>query len=368
MKRSTSLLAALCMALCMLSFDLYAQLTTPRPSPAAELTQTIGLTKVTVNYSRPQVIRGANDRTGQIWGNQVPYGLTANNFGNQKPMPWRAGANENTVITFSTPVKIEGKAIAAGSYGLHMIPNADGTVQVLFSTNTTSWGSFWYEEAEEVLRVSVKMEDAPFTNVLTYDFVAFSPNTGTLALSWDDKRIPIQISVDQETTLANIRDQLRGVIGFGWQGPLAAASYCLNNNINHEEAIGWADRAIAANRSGQTLGVKAALLFQVGNNEEGVKVADEAKEIANVNELNILGYQLMGAKQMDKAKEFFLLNIERNPEVANCYDSMGECYVAMGDEKAAIKMFKKSLAMNPPANVKANSIANLQRLGVEQAE
>lgn len=356
------------MALGVLSFDLYAQLTTPRVSPAAELTQTIGLSTVTVNYSRPQVIRGANDRSGQIWGNQVPYGLTANSFGNQKPMPWRAGANENTVITFSTPVQIEGQELAAGSYGLHMIPEASGDVAICFASNTSSWGSFWYDESEEVLRVSVKMEEAPFTNVLTYDFVAFGTNSGTLALSWDDKRIPIEIRVDQETTLANIRDQLRGVVGFGWQGPLAAASYCLNNNINHEEAITWADRAIAANRSGQTLGVKAALLFQKGDSELGVKVADEAKEIANVNELNILGYQLMGAGQLEKAKAFFLLNIERNPEIANCYDSMGECYVAMGDEKAAIKMFKKSLSMNPPANVKANSIANLQRLGVEQAE
>jgi len=343
----------------------FAQVTTPRPSPAATLSQRIGNTDVTINYSRPSVIRGNNDRSGQIWGNQVPWGLAQNAFGNQKPMPWRAGANENTVISFSTPVLIEGEELAAGAYGLHMIPNEDGKVTVIFSNNSTSWGSFWYEKSEDALRVDVQMEDAPFTNLLTYEFTSFGRNSGTLSLIWEEKQIPVKISVSDETILAGFRNELRGIQGFGWQGPLSAANYCLNNNINHDEAIQWADRAIAANKSGQTMGVKAALLFQKGDNEAGLKVAEEAKSIATMNELNLLGYQLMGAKQYDKAAEFFKLNIKKNPKVANCYDSMGECYVAMGKNDDAIKMFKKSLDMNPPAFVKANSVANLKRLGVE---
>ena len=352
----------------LLGMEVMAQVTTPRPSPAAELTQTIGLTRVTINYSRPSVKRGNNDRTGQIWGIQVPWGLATNGFGNQKPMPWRAGANENTIISFSTPIWVEGKKIESGSYGLHMIPEESGKVTVIFSTNTSSWGSFWYDPSEDALRVVVQMQDAPFTNVLTYEFTELSTTTGTLALFWEKKQIPIKLSANQEIILAGIRDELRGVTGFGWQGPLSAANYCLNNNTNHEEALQWVDRAIAGNKSGQTLGVKAALLFQKGDNEEAVKIADEAKEIATINELNALGYQLMGANQMDKAEEFFLLNIKRNPKVANCYDSMGECYVTMGKNDEAIKMFKKSLSMNPPANVKANSILNLKKLGVAVAE
>ena len=345
-----------------------AQLTTPRPSPAAELNQTIALTNITVNYSRPSVIRGNNDRTGQIWGTQVPWGLAPNAFGNQKPMPWRAGANENTTISFSTPVLIEGEPLSAGTYGLHMIPEENGTVTVIFSNNTSSWGSFWYEQSEDALRVKVQMKDAPFTNVLTYQFTEVGLTSGTLALMWEKQQIPVKLAVSQETIMAKFRDDLRGVQGFGWQGPLSAANYCLQNNINHEEAVKWADQAIAANRTGQTLGMKAALLFQKGDTEAAVKTADEAKEIATMNELNTLGYQLVGANQFEKAEEFFKLNIKRNPKVANGYDSLGECYVAMGKNDEAIKLFKKSLSMDPPPNVKLNSIANLKRLGVDYSE
>lgn len=343
-------------------------LTMPRPSPATELTQMIGLTKVTVNYSRPSVKRGAIDRTGQIWGTQVPYGLGPNGFGNQKPMPWRAGANENTTISFSSPVKIEGKDLNAGIYGLHMIPYEDGKVTVIFSNNSTAWGSFWYEESEDALRVDVQIEEAPFTNVLTYEFTEFGAISGTLALSWENRRIPIKINSSQEVILQTFRNELKNAAGFGWQGPLAAANYCLASNFNHDEALTWADRAIAVNKSGQTLGTKAALLFQIEKNEEALKVAEEAKEIANQNELNLLGYQLINANMLSKAEEYFKLNIKRNPEVANMYDSMGECYVAMGKNEEAIKMFKKSLSLNPPQFVKTNSITNLQKLGVEYSE
>lgn len=367
-KSLSKTLLYLCMSLLIFSEAFAQNITLPRPSPAAELTQTIGLTQIKINYSRPQVVRANANRTGQIWGIQVPYGLATNGFGNQKPMPWRAGANENTTISFSTDVQIEGKDLSAGIYGLHMIPYEDGKVTVIFSTNSTAWGSFWYEESEDALRVDVQMEDAPFTNVLTYDFIAFGPNTGTLALSWESKRIPIKLAIPQETILQSFRNELKNAPGFGWQGPMAAANYCLANNFNHEEALAWADRAIAVNKTGQTMGTKAALLFQMKKNEEAVKVADEAKEIANQAELNILGYQMINANMLNKAEEYFKLNIKRNPEVANMYDSMGECYVAMGKNDEAIKMFKKSLSLNPPQFVKANSITNLKKLGVEDSE
>lgn len=351
-----------------MAFGASAQLTMPRPSPAATLSQRIGLTDISISYSRPQVIRGNTDRTGQIWGNQVPWGLADNAFGNQEPMPWRAGANENTVMTFSTDVNIEGKKLPAGSYGVHMIPYEDGKVTVIFNSNTSAWGSFFYESAKDVLRVDTKLQDAPLTNVLTFEFTSFGPNRGVLALLWDTKQVPLTISIDQEVILQSFRNELTGAQGFGWQGPLSAATYCLNNNFNHEEAIKWADQAISVNKNGQTLGLKAALLFQIGKNAEAVKVTEEAKEIATTAELNALGYQLVGANQFEKAEEFFKLNIKKNPKDANCYDSMGECYVAMGKKEDAIKMFKKSLSLNPSQFVKNNSIANLKRLGVEYSE
>ncbi|MFY0599581.1 MAG: DUF2911 domain-containing protein [Cyclobacteriaceae bacterium] len=338
---------------------------TPRPSPMATLTQKIGLTDVSVTYSRPSVVRGNNDRKGQIWGNQVPYGLAPNGFGNKKPMPWRAGANENTVITFSTDVQVEGKDIAAGSYGLHMIPEERGKVTVIFSENISSWGSFWYEEGEDVLRVEVEMNDSPFTNVLTYDFTSFGNMEGTLSLTWDDKEISFKIASGQEVVLQSFRDELRGLSGFEWQGTLSASRYCFQNNINHDEAIGWADASIANTKNAQNLAVKAGLQIQKGDKVEGIKTADEASKLANLAQLNFLGYQMMGVQEYDKAIEYFKLNIKKNPEDANSHDSLGEAYMAKKDNKNAIKEFKKCLSMNPPQFVKDNSIKNLKTLGVE---
>lgn len=353
----------------LMAFAVQGQVTAPRPSPAAQLTQTVGLAQVTVNYSRPLVIRGNNDRTGQIWGTQIGWGFTpAGGFGSPNPKPWRAGANENTVITFSHDLQVEGKTIKAGSYGLHMVPFEDGKVTVIFSNNTTSWGSFWYDESEDEARVDVQMKDAPFTNVLTYEFTDFTPLSGTLALTWESKQIPINISMPQEMVLQSFKDELRGTAGFNFQGPLSAANYCLNNNIANDQGLAWADQAIAANKNGQTMGVKSALLFQKGDKEEALKIANEAKEIATKNELNQLGYQLVGAGELATAEKFFKLNIKKNPDDPNMYDSMGECYVAMGKNDEAIKMFKKCLSMNPPQFVKANSVANLQRLGIENPQ
>ncbi|MEP4533805.1 MAG: DUF2911 domain-containing protein [Cyclobacteriaceae bacterium] len=366
--KTSQFLLSLAFMLVTCTFTFAQTVTTPRPSPNAILKQKIGLTEVTVNYSRPSVIRGTNDRTGQIWGNQVPYGLAANNFGNQKPMPWRAGANENTIIVFSTDVSVEGKSLAAGSYGLHMIPEESGNVTIIFSKNTSSWGSFWYDKSEDALRVDVQMEDAPFTNVLTYEFTSFGNLEGILALSWDDKTIPFKISTSQEVVLQSFRDELRGMTGFGWRGALSAAQYCFQNNINHDEAIGWADASIANTKNAQNLSVKAGLLIQKGEKVEGIKVADEAATMANLGQLNFLGYQMMGVQEYDKAIEYFKLNIKNNPTDANSHDSLGEAYMAKGDNKNAIKEFKKCLSMNPPQFVKANSIKNLKTLGVEHME
>jgi tetratricopeptide (TPR) repeat protein len=343
-----------------------AQLKMPRPSPASELKQQIGLTDVTINYSRPSVIGGNNDRSGQIWGTQVAFGYTPpGSFGNQNAKPWRAGANENTIISFSDDLYVEGELIKAGSYGLHMVPYKNGKVTLIFSNNTTSWGSFFYDETEDALRVEVEMKDALFTNVLTYEFVSFQPLQGTLALLWDDKMIPIEITSTHEMIVDNFKDQLRGTAGFNWQGKLAAANYCLNNNVALDQALVWSDQAIAAAKNGQTLGLKSAILFRKGAKEEAVKIVKEAEGIATKNELNLLAYQLLTAGELKMAADFFKLNIKRNPKDPNMYDSMGECYVAMGKKDDAIKMFKKCLSMNPPQFVKANSEANLKRLGAD---
>ena len=370
MKRITRLFFLFSSFFFFARFGAAQAVTTPRQSPAAVLQQTIGLTRIAVRYSRPQVITNGNDRSGRIWGQLVPFGFQKVNFACNCEIPWRAGANENTTIEFSNDVEVEGKKLPAGKYGLHMAIYENGQATVIFSRNSSSWGSFWYDPEEDALRVEVKTVENPFTNVLTYGFAELGPDYGVLALDWERKRIPVKIGVDiKDQVLASMRDELRGLSGFGWQGPLSAANYCLQNNVNHEEALRWADQAIAgSNGSFQPIGVKAGLLVQTGRSEEAAELTRKAADKADVNQLNQLGYTMLQAGQVDQAIEFFRLNVERNPDVANCYDSLGEAFMAKGNKEKAIENFKLSLSKNPPPLVKANSIKNLKQLGVEVGE
>jgi len=341
--------------------------TTPRAvSPAAELSQKIGLTEVSVNYSRPRVTLRGTDRSGQIWGKQIAWGFEATSFVDGRNIPWRAGANENTIITFSDDVKIEGKDLAAGSYGLHMAVFEDGKVTVIFSANTSSWGSYYYDEKEDALRVDVQSKEAAHTEVLTFDFVEMGNNFGVLAVSWEKLQIPIKIEVEvNAVVLASFREELRSIPGFGWQGLNQAAQYCAQNKINQEEALLWVDRSINNNKNFNNLSTKGQLLTQTGKTAEAQKLNDESVAMANVGQLNFLGYQMLGQQKYDKAIEYFKLNAKRNPKNANCWDSLGEAYKTAGDNKNAIKNLKKSLSLSPAANVKANSIKLLKEMGVD---
>lgn len=363
--QSTVYTAALVALLC---WQATAQtLTVPRgASPAAKFKQTIGVSTVTIDYSRPRVTFNGTDRTGQIWGTQVPWGFEAVSFVDGRNIPWRAGANENTIITFSDDVKVEGQDLAAGSYGLHMAVYKNGKATIIFSRNTSSWGSFYYDEKEDVLRVDVQTQESPTTEVLTYDAIAMDNTSATLALMWEKKTIPFKVTYEiHEIVLASFREELRSIPGFGWQGLNQAAQYCAQNNLNQEEAIQWVDRSIANNKNFNNLSTKGQLLTQQNKIKEADALLAESVAIANVGQLNFLGYQMIGQQKYDKAIEYFVLNAKRNPKNANCWDSLGEAYKIKGDTKNAIKNLKKSLSLNPPANVKANSIKLLKELGVD---
>ena len=360
--------SSLFLILLIFSVNANAQgLPTPRPvSPAASVSQTIGFSEISVTYSRPNLVLRGTDRSGKIWGQQVPYGFNKTNFGGQGDIPWRAGANENTIISFSDDVTIEGKALAAGAYGLHMAVYEDGKVTLIFSTNTSSWGSYYYNDAEDALRVDVMMKEHAKTQVLTYDFIEYGNDYTVLALAWDDKIIPFKIGVDlNDIVIREYKDMLRGQAGFGWQSYITASNFCLQNNTHLDQGLEWIEASIAINQNFQNLSIKAGLLELSGKKAEAEKVYQEIVPIATMAELNNLGYQMIGQKNYGKAIEYFELNVKRNPKDANCYDSLGEAYKMSGDKKNAIKNLQKSLSLDPPANVKANSTLLLKELGVE---
>src|SRR5271167_4555163 len=180
----------------------------PLQSQRAEISQRIGITDITISYHRPLV----NDR--KVWGNLVPYGKV-----------WRAGANENTTITFSDPVQIEGKPLDRGTYGLHMIPNADEWT-IIFSKNSTSWGSFTYDPAEDALRVTVKPKASDMHNALTYDFDDLQADSAVVEMSWEKVAVPFKVSVDVHPLVeADLKRQLRNLSQYTWISWDDAANY-----------------------------------------------------------------------------------------------------------------------------------------------
>src|SRR5436853_1483038 len=189
MKTLTPKLFALCLVIFVLGGTVSAQndVNLPDVSQAAEVKQRIALTDITVKYHRPLV----NGR--KIWGGLVPYGKV-----------WRAGANENTTIEFSDPVSVEGKPLAKGVYGLHMIPNPDSWT-VIFSKTNTGWGSYSYKQDEDALRVNVKPRPlAELKEPLDFEFEDLKPASASVSLKWEKLAVPFKIAVPDQTTLENI--------------------------------------------------------------------------------------------------------------------------------------------------------------------
>lgn len=346
--------------LSLLSIQLYAQnITLPAgASPAANVSQTIGISTVEVSYGRPSV------KGRQIWGSLVPYGWNAQGFGFGNKAPWRAGANENTTIKFSHEATVEGQKVPAGTYGLFFVINPDNTGEVILSKDYRSWGSFFYDEKNDQLRAKIKIQETAPTELLTYDFINLDKNSADLVLKWEKKQFPVKIAfaVD-EIVMANAKEELKGPIGFSWQGYTGAANYALQNKVGMDQAMGWIDKALTQNQSFTTLNVKAGLLEAKGQTSEAEKFKKQAVDKATEAELNTYGYQLLGQGSTDKAIEIFLLNTQKNPKSANTWDSLGEAYAKKGDTKNAIASYKKSLNLNPSEAVRISSETSLKRLG-----
>ncbi len=341
-----------------------AQLDTPRGSQMASVMQRVGTTDITITYSRPSV----NGR--EIWGKLVPYGMNNLGFGTATAAPWRAGANENTLISFTHDVKIEGQPLAAGTYGLHIEVKDDDNAVIILSKDTNAWGSYFYDPANDALRAAVKTKSASHHELLTFEFNSVTANATVASLVWEKKAIPFTVEVDVTTIVLNdIRSQFKGQKGFSRQNWEQAASFALNNGGDLNEALNWIDSAISgqffSQKTFNNLAIKAQILNRMGKTEAYGTTMDEAAGMANANQLNRIAYTMLNAKDYDRALKYFKMNVANNPKNANAYDSLGECYKTMGDKKNAIKNFKKSLSLNPPANVKANSEKHLKELGVK---
>ena len=269
---------------------------------------------VAVTYNSPDVTAPNGDnRTGKIWGELVPYGMTDLGFGLRTPAPWRAGANENTVIYFSHDVMVEGEPIAAGKYGLHLIVQEEGDWTWIFSRSTEAWGSYYYEEKDDALRVNVTPQDANYHEWLTYEFTDRQADQATLALFWENKMVPMTISVpDMDQLYVDaMREELKGSAGFNYQNLQQAANFCAQRKMNLDEALVWADNAIGAPFVGQenfgTLQTKAQVLMAKEDMVAAQEVMDKAIHHATATpfQIHAFGRQLIGMGEKEKAMEVF---------------------------------------------------------------
>ena len=315
------------------SINFAQNVTLPRASQQATISQRSGISDVTISYHSPGV------KGRKVFGGIVPYGAI-----------WRAGANENTTIHFTHDATVEGKKIAAGTYGLYMKPDKEGTT-LLFSKFHKSWGSVSPAEKDLVLKVIVKNETIPFQEWLSYNFIGRGTNNLTVALQWEKTRVPFKIKFDtSKVIIANFRQELKGLAGFGWRGHMQAANFCLQNDTNLGEAMTWIERSIASSKGFSNLQVKAGLLAKKGNIEEAEMIMKEAIPTGSPSQLNNYGYQLLGMNKTKEAIEVFTYNIEKNPNdpfIWGYTDSLGEAYLKDGNKRKALKYYKLARTKAP---------------------
>jgi tetratricopeptide (TPR) repeat protein len=320
----------------------------------ASVSQNIGLVKITVDYSSPDVhAPDGTDRRGKIWGALVPWGAPDDPFGTCTECPWRAGSNANTVFTVSHDVKVEGQPLPAGSYGLFMIPSADEWT-VIFSKNSTSWGHYFYDAKEDALRVKVKPSKAEYNEWLTYEFIDRRPDKATVALKWEELQVPFTISVDDPTSmhLTAIRNQLRSYDGFVWQNWVVAAQYALQAK-RPADALEFAEKAARGQFIGQenfqTLNVLAMAQEASGRAADASATREKAMNhpTAGPTDIHQYGRLLLNQGKKQDALKAWELNAKRHPNVWPVNVGLARGYSAVGRYKDALKHAKLALAQAP---------------------
>jgi tetratricopeptide (TPR) repeat protein len=320
----------------------------PLQSQQAEISQRIGITDITIHYHRPLI----NDR--KVWGDLVPYGKV-----------WRAGANFNTTITFSDPVTIEGKPLDKGTYGLHMIPNADEWT-IIFSKNSTSWGAFTYDEKEDALRVTVKPKAADLHNALTYDFDQLQPDSAVVELEWEKVAVPFKVGVDvHDAVQASLKKQLRNLSQYTWMSWDDAATYLITEKVALDDALTYANKSIENEDRYENEITKSKALTALNRKDEATTAQKKALDLANPLQIHIYGRQLQGEKRSDEAFAIFRENAKKHPDQWFVHSGLARIYCSEGKFDDAAKEMKLALA-GAPDNQKTYVDGLVKRLESKQ--
>jgi tetratricopeptide (TPR) repeat protein len=321
-----------------------ALLNLPDASQHARVTQRIGITDITIDYHRP-LVRGR-----KVFGGLQAYGQV-----------WRAGANYNTTVEFSDPVTVEGQPLPKGVYGLHLIPGETSWV-VIFSKNSTSWGSFTYDKAEDALRVTVKPQTIENHEALSYDFDDPRPTSAIITMRWERVAVPFRVEVNTpEIVQQSLRNQLRARPRFEWQAWEEAASYLLSNKLGAEEALKYADRSIEIEDRFENEMTRAHALTALGRKEEALAARDKAIAKGSQVQVHSYGRGLQIQGQQDEAMELFRGNIKKDPNSWVGHNDAARVAAAKGDFDTAVKEMKLAVAA-APESLKAQHADLVRRL------
>jgi tetratricopeptide (TPR) repeat protein len=297
----------------------------------AVVSEQVGLTQVTITYHRPAV-------NGREDGN---------------PAPWRAGSNENTIIEFDNDVKIEGQTLPRGKYGFFIAYDPLESI-IIFSKRTDAWGSFFYDEKEDVLRVKVKPQPLDKSvEFLKYEFSDSTPNSAVIALSWEKLSIPFKVEVDYlKQQFDAFVTESQNPRSFTSQSLNIAASWTLQNNYQLEKGLEWATKATSANFPGDptsfpALSTKAMILDKLGKSDEAAAVIKSALPLGNVAQLQQFGRQLLTAKKPQAALQVFQFNYDKNPNQFTTLNGMARGLSANGEYSKALEYANKALPLAP---------------------
>ena len=305
-------------------------LTLPDASQHAVVMQQVGMCEIKIDYHRPGV------KGREVWDKLVPFDQV-----------WRAGANENTTISFSKDVIIDGRNVPAGTYGLHIIPTENDWT-IILNKDYRAWGSYFYNEANDEIRFKVTPQSSGFQEWLIYCFDEVTPSSAIVSMKWEKLAVPFKIEIDlNKQMLDEMAVQLTGIPGFFWQGWNQAANYCYVNGVELEQGLTWADRSIGITQNVTNTFTKAVILNALGKKVEASKLKEEAFTNAPEADVNNLGYQFLGGGKVDDAIEVFKKNTELYPDSWNVWDSLAEGYMNNGDKQLAIENYNKALSMAP---------------------
>jgi hypothetical protein len=307
-----------------------ALLDLPRDSQHSAVTQRIGITDITISYSRP-LVKGR-----PIRGKLVPYNEV-----------WRTGANENTIVKFTDDVTIEGKPLAKGTYALFTIPG-ENQWTVIFSKVHTAWGSFTYNQADDALRVTVKPQPTEPREAMTFDFDDVKADSAVATLRWEKIAVPFKVDVNvHDIVQASLHNQLQGLAQYTWEGWDDAATYLLTSKYDLNEALQYEETSIRTEPRFDNYLTKSQILEAMSRKDDSEVAKKQALDRATAAQLYYYGRQLQTQGKQDEAFELFRQAAKKDPNDWVVHDGTARIYSSKGDYGAALKEIKITLAGAP---------------------